>query len=124
MTPRITILSDNLKGHQKTKNLLEKEGFCVYAYPSSSTESIGKIYLNHPDMVLMDLNLENSDGIEQCQFLKKEKKLNSFVVLFSPHHEDYIQIEAFKAGADDYVITPINPILLSKRIKAILKRRP
>jgi two-component system alkaline phosphatase synthesis response regulator PhoP len=124
MTSRVTILTDNLKGYQKTKTLLEKEGFDVYTHTSSKTEILSEIYHNQPDVVLMDLNLEYSDGIEQCQLLKKENKFNSFVVLSSPHREDYIQIEAFNAGADDYVVTPINPIVLSKRIIAILKRKP
>jgi two-component system alkaline phosphatase synthesis response regulator PhoP len=124
MTPIINILSSNLSDLEKTKKVFENDGFDVSVYSSVNEENINKIYKNHPDIILLDVDIENSDGIELCHQLKTDNALNSFIVLFTAHGEDYIQIEAFKAGADDYLIKPINPRVLVKRIRALLKRKP
>lgn len=124
MTPIINILSSNLSDLEKTKKVFENDGFDVSEFSSVNEENINKIYKNHPDILLLDVDIENSDGIELCHQLKADNALNSFIVLYTTHEEDYIQIEAFKAGADDYIIKPINPRVLVKRIRALLKRKP
>jgi len=124
MAPIIDILSSNLSELESTKKLLKNEGFEVFTYSVVNEKNINNIYKNHPDIILLDLMIENSDGIELCHQLKAENALNSFIVLYTSHKEEYIQIEAFKAGADDYILKPINPRILVKRIKALLKRKP
>ena len=124
MTPIIDILSNNSSELNITKKIFEDEGFQVFTYSSVDEKNINSIYKNHPDVILMDLHIDNSDGIELCHQLKAENALNSFIVIYTDHQEEYIQIEAFKAGADDYIVKPINPRILLKRVKALLKRKP
>ena len=124
MTPIIDIFSSNLSDLEKTLIVFEKAGFDVSAFSSVNEENINKIHKNNPDIILLDIDIENSDGIELCHQFKSEDALNSFIVLFSTHDEEYIQIEAFKAGADDYIVRPINPRVLIKKIRALLKRKP
>ncbi|MGB0882718.1 MAG: response regulator transcription factor [Vicingaceae bacterium] len=124
MAPVIDILSSNLSELAHTKSIFEKEGFSVSTFSTISDKNVNAIYQHQPDVILMDLELDDSDGIELCHRLKAENALNSFIILFSTHQEDYIQIEAFKAGADDYIITPINPRVLVKRVQALIRRKP
>lgn len=124
MTPKINILSNNLTELEITKEVFKNKGYDVNTYSEVNETNINNIYKTDPDIILLDLDLDNSDGIELCHQLKSENVLNSLVVFFAKHSEDYIQIEAFKAGADDYIITPINPRLLLKKIGALLKRKP
>lgn len=124
MPPIIEILSNNLEELESLHNLFQKEGFSVSVYSVVNENNINSIYKNRPDIVLLDLEIDNSDGIELCYQLKKQNSLDSLIVLFTEHEEEYIQIEAFKAGADDYIIKPINPRLLLKRIDALLRRKP
>jgi len=124
MAPIIDILGNNLEELELTKKLFIDEGFEVFTYSSVDENCINSIYKNNPDIILLGLDIGNSDGIELCHQLKTENALNSFIVLFTDHQEEYIQIEAFKAGADDYIVKPINPRILLKRIKALLKRKP
>jgi two-component system alkaline phosphatase synthesis response regulator PhoP len=123
MIPTINIFSADESELDSTTTLFEKEGFNVLSYSGVNEETINAVYKSHPDVVLLDLEIFNSDGIELCYKLKKENELNTFVVLFSEQFDDYIQIEAFKAGADDYVVRPINPRVFVKKIKALLSRR-
>jgi len=124
MAPIINIFSSNLSDLDETKKVFENDGFDVFSHTLVSEETINEVYKKQPDIVLLDLEIGNSDGIELCYQLKAENALNAFIVLFSSHEEDYIQIEAFKAGADDYIVKPINPRVLVKRIRALLKRKP
>ena len=123
MTPIINILSSNSLELTTVKKFFEAEGFEVFTFSVVNEQTINEIYKSHPDVILLDLNIENSDGIELCYQLKTENALNDYIVLFTDHQEEYIQVEAFKAGADDYIIKPINPRVLLQRIKALLKRK-
>ncbi len=123
MTPIINILSSNINDLDFSRSVLEKEGFCVKTYKDINEHSLQHICQNQPDVVLLDLDLKNSDGIELCHQFKSEHKLSSFVVLYTKHQEDYIQVEAFKAGADAYIVKPINSKLFVRRIEALLKRK-
>lgn len=124
MSAKINIFSANEAELKATASLLKKEGFIVLAYTHVNENSINAVYKSNPDIVLLDLEIFNSDGIELCYKLKKENALNTFVVLFSEQFDDYIQIEAFKAGADDYVVRPINPRVFVKKMNALLSRKP
>ncbi|MBL4593625.1 MAG: response regulator transcription factor [Flavobacteriales bacterium] len=123
MAPTINIFSSNLLELECSKKLFKNEGYEVFTYSSVSEQNINNIFKNHPDIILLDLQIDNSDGIELCNQLKSENSLNSFIVLFSEHNDEYIQIAAFKAGADDYIIKPIKDHLLLKKIKSLLKRK-
>jgi len=123
MEPHITIFSSRSTELTKFKGLFETEGFGVSTFSVVNEKNVGEIYRKRPDLILLDLNIENADGIELCYQLKSEKELSSYVALFTDHKEEYIQLEAFKAGADDYIIKPINPRILLKKINALLKRR-
>lgn len=123
MTPIINILSSNLSVLKTTLNLFKSKNYDVAAFATINEDTINNIYKANPDIILLDIDINNSDGIEFCHQLKNENVLNSFIVLYSHHKEDYIQIEAFKAGADDYIVTPINDKVLLKKIEALLNRK-
>ncbi|MCB9360359.1 MAG: response regulator transcription factor [Flavobacteriales bacterium] len=122
MLPKIAVLSTNKIESHELISLFNKEGYEAVFYSDAKKQTLNNIINTSPDIVLIDLDLETTDGIEVCYFLRNEKKTNSFLLLFSDKTEEYIEIEAFKAGADDYIIKPINPRLFVRKIKAILNR--
>ena len=62
-------------------------------------------------------------GIEACSILKEIPSLNNTRVIFlSARSEDYTQLSAFDAGADDYISKPVKPKILLKKIASIIKR--
>ena len=62
-------------------------------------------------------------GIEACSILKEIPSLNNTRVIFlSARNEDYTQLSAFDAGADDYISKPVKPKILLKKIASIIKR--
>ena len=64
------------------------------------------------------------NGIELCVELRKSPRLkDTLVVLLTARGEDYSQVAGFDAGADDYIVKPIKPRLLTSKLQAILRRK-
>ncbi len=121
-SPKIAIISSNNKEQTKFSTLFKKEGFDGIEISEISPSKLDTLYKYSPEVILLDLELPGTDGIEVCYQLKIEKKVKSFVVLLSNKSEEYIQLEAFKVGADDYLSKSINQRVLVKKVKALLKR--
>ena len=63
------------------------------------------------------------DGIEACSNLREIESLSKSMIIFlSARGEDFTQIAAFDAGADDYINKPVKPKILLKKISSISKR--
>ncbi len=76
-----------------------------------------------PDIILMDVMMPKMNGIEACTEIRNIDNLKNVQIIFlSARGEDYTQIAAFDAGADDYINKPIKPKILLKKITNIAKR--
>ena len=74
-----------------------------------------------PKLVLLDLMLPGSDGIE---LMRKIPELATLPVIFiSGYGRDETIARALEAGAEDYIVKPFSPTELTARIGAILRRR-
>ena len=101
---------------------LEKEGFSV-STASGGEEGIAKAKMILPDLVLLDVMMPKTDGIEVCEELRKIPAFDkTLIVFFTARGEDYSQIAGYKSGADGYITKPIRPKLLIAQISAMLKR--
>jgi len=75
------------------------------------------------DIILLDVMMPEMDGIEACIEIKKINSLsNTRIIFLSARGEDFTQIAAFDAGADDYITKPVKPKILIKKISSISKR--
>ncbi len=102
---------------------LKKENYDVIS-AKNGEEAIEKAMKDLPDLILLDIMMPKSNGIEVCEKIRAEKKLNDTLICFlTARGEDYSQIAGFDAGADDYVTKPIKPSVLIRRIEALLKRK-
>ena len=67
--------------------------------------------------------MKDMDGIDLCIELSKQKQLqNTMLVFLTSRNQEFEQIAAFDAGADDYVLKPTKPMVLKKRLNAIVRR--
>lgn len=102
---------------------LEKSGYRGKAFQNSKTffQAVEK---SVPDLVILDLMLEDMDGLEICKKIRSEKKLNTVsIVMLTAKSEEIDKVVGLELGADDYVTKPFSPKELMARIKAILRRR-
>ena len=76
---------------------------------------------NRPHIVLLDMALPGSDGIELMHRIHDDA--DGPVSLLSPYGEEQVIADAFAMGAADYVVKPFSPTELVARIGAALRRR-
>jgi len=76
----------------------------------------------HPDLVLLDVNMPKLDGFEVCRHLKTEPETSFIkVVILSARGADTDRARGREVGADEYFIKPFSPIQLLNKIYALLE---
>lgn len=101
---------------------INKEGFEVHT-ASNGNEAIEIASKIKPHLILLDVMMPEMDGIETCEIMRQDKKLQNTIIAFlTARGEDYSQIAGFEAGGDDYIAKPVKPKVLISRIRALLKR--
>ena len=101
---------------------LSNEGYNVKS-AVNGIEALKKAKKFIPDIILLDVMMPVMDGIETCSNLREIESLSKSMIIFlSARGEDFTQIAAFDAGADDYINKPVKPKILLKKISSISKR--
>ena len=101
---------------------LKNEGYKVFQ-SRSGEEAIKITNEINPDLIILDIMMGGINGIETCRLLRKKENLKDTLIVFlTARNEDFSEIAAFDAGADDYIYKPIKPRVFLSRIQAILKR--
>jgi DNA-binding response OmpR family regulator len=73
-----------------------------------------------PDVVLLDLGLPDTDGVEVCRELRKRS--TAAIIVVTARGEEPERVLALDAGADDYLVKPFGLGELLARIRAVLRR--
>ena len=101
---------------------LESEGYYVET-ASSGKKGISIAQKINPNLMLVDIMMPEMDGIQTCIKLREIDNLKSSYILFlTARAEEYSEVAAFDAGADDYITKPIKPRALLSRINSFYKR--
>jgi DNA-binding response OmpR family regulator len=74
-----------------------------------------------PDVVLLDLELPDSDGVQVCRQLRQRRSETAIIVV-TAYGEESDRVAALDAGADDYLVKPFGVNELQARIRAVLRR--
>lgn len=118
----ILIGSSQVEFIEKTTYALRKGSYKVQVI-SSGKELVKTAKMSKPHLILLDVNMNEVDGIETCWELKSDVHSRILPILFiSDKNEDYTQLAAYEAGADDYIIRPERSRILLAKINAWLKR--
>lgn len=75
---------------------------------------------NHPDLILLDLMLPGTDGLDICTQIRTFSHVP--VIMLTARIEEIDQILGLEIGADDYICKPFRPREVMARIKALLRR--
>ena len=120
--PKILVVDDDPDIVEILRYNLSLAGYDVKA-ASNGKEAIKKAKIFIPEIILLDVMMPEMDGIEACRLIREIPSLNNTRIIFlSARNEDYTQISAFDAGADDYISKPVKPKILLKKISTIFKR--
>src|ERR1043166_5970890 len=101
---------------------LRREGLEVYS-TENGAEGIQVAKKIMPDLIIMDVMMPDTDGIEICKEMRNHPELqNTLIALLSARNEDFTQIAGFESGADDFIPKPIKMRVFISRVRALLRR--
>jgi DNA-binding response OmpR family regulator len=75
---------------------------------------------SEPDLVVLDLMLPGTDGLELCRWIRGRSGLP--VIMLTARGEEADRIVGLELGADDYVTKPFSPRELAARVRSVLRR--
>jgi two-component system alkaline phosphatase synthesis response regulator PhoP len=73
-----------------------------------------------PDLVVLDLNLPQMDGLDVCRALRRESDVP--IIMLTARVEETDRLIGLELGADDYITKPFSPRELVARVRAVLRR--
>jgi two-component system, OmpR family, alkaline phosphatase synthesis response regulator PhoP len=119
---KVLVVDDDPDICELLKYNLEKEGFEVkVAHEGRKAVEIAKKFV--PELILLDIMMPQQDGVETCRQLREFPELaNAYIIFLTARSEEYSEVAAFDAGADDYITKPIKPRALMSRITALFRR--
>jgi DNA-binding response OmpR family regulator len=109
---------DSIRGFLKIN--FERNDYNVIEAPNGE-EGIRLALLEKPDIAILDVMLPGIDGFKVCERLRKEYP-NIGIVMLTAKGQDMDRIMGLEFGADDYVVKPFNPMEVTLRVKALLRR--
>ena len=117
---RILAVDDDPQTLRHVRGALTKAGYTPVV--TGDPEEVSRLMAEEePRLVLLDLMLPGSDGME---LMKEIREVSDVPVIFlSVNGQEDIIARAFEMGADDYVVKPFSPTELVARIKAALRKR-
>ena len=96
----------------------EAKGICVVAEASSGKEGIAKILSQNPDVVLLDLELGDINGLDLIEKVLAQRPNVKFVILTS-HINEHVINKAMKMGIYGYILKDVNSEFLDMIVKSV-----
>lgn len=116
----ILIIEDDIRLLDLINEYLTQHGFRI-STATTGTIGVQKIYQLQPDLVILDMMLPEKDGFSVCREVRANYQ--GLIMILTAIEDDIDQVAGLEAGADDYVIKPVQPRVLLARIKALLRRQ-
>jgi len=118
-TSGILVVDDDKDILQTIKGNLELDGYEVLS-AFDGRSGVDMVKKCRPNLIILDLNLPDIDGIKACQIIRRE--FDFPIIMLTARDGVSDTVLGLECGADDYMVKPFNFLELSARIKAILKR--
>ena len=117
---RILAVDDDVQALRFVRDALTEAGYQVIT-TDDPEEVLGLMEREQPRLVLLDLVLPGTDGVELMQDILRIADVP--VIFLSGYGQDQVIVRAFEMGADDYIVKPFSPTELAARVQAAMRRR-
>ena len=118
MKHKILIIDDEEMILTMLKKCLEAENFLVYT--ADHAKKALELMSVAPDIILLDINMPEMDGLELCQFVREH--ISCPIIFLTARVSEQDVIQGLSVGGDDYITKPFRVDELLARILAHLRR--
>jgi len=119
MTTKILVIDDDTAVTDLLSVLLRSQGFDVTA-TNSSSDGLGYVRDNEPDLIILDLMMPEIDGWEVCRSVRAFSQVP--IIVLSALNDPSMVASVLDAGADDYLTKPTPSRVLVAHINRLIKR--
>jgi len=115
----VLVVDDEPIVREVVGSYLRRDGFETLE-TGDGDEARRLIELREPGLVVLDLMLPGTDGLELCRWIRARSELP--VIMLTARGDETDRIVGLELGADDYVAKPFSPRELVARVRAVLRR--
>lgn len=117
---RILVADDEARIRRLVCDFLKNAGYeTLEAF--DGRDAIEKFFSSDSiDLVVCDIMMPEYDGWEVCKKIRETSSVP--ILVLTARSQEFDELMSFESGADDYVTKPFSPVVLVKRIEALLKR--
>ena len=116
---RVLLVEDHSTVREGLRIALTRQGHSVEAFESGEG-ALAHLAATPADVVVLDLMLPGMDGFEVCRRIRANQDLP--IIMLTARDDDMDVVAGLEAGADDYVVKPVQARVLEARIRAVLRR--
>jgi DNA-binding response OmpR family regulator len=124
-TPQLLMIEDDARLAQMVGEYLTQSGFGFH-HALDGASGLEMLQQRSPDLVILDLMLPDTDGLEVCRRIRalpNNALAKVSVLMLTAKGDPMDRIIGLEIGADDYLPKPFEPRELLARIRAVLRRR-
>ncbi|MBE1555818.1 response regulator transcription factor [Sporosarcina limicola] len=118
--PTILVADDDANIRELVCLFLRNDGFAIVE-AEDGKEALTVYAAKHVDLVVLDIMMPNMDGWTLCKELRRANPTIPILML-TARSETWEKVKGFELGADDYLTKPFDPLELTARVRALLKR--
>lgn len=118
---RVLIVDDSKQQRLILSEVVVKEGFCAINVVNGQ-EAFDYVQESEPDLIIMDVDMPIMGGVEAAKLIRRLETKHYIPIIFVTGLDDEKTLQAcMNAGGDDFVSKSANYVLLSSKIKSLLK---
>jgi len=119
--PRVLIIDDNAMNQELSSVLLRRDGIEV-ANALDAESALSQVASFEPDLVLMDIQLPNTDGLELTRQLRADPaQANLVIVAFTAYAMKGDEARMLAGGCDGYLSKPVDVPRFAAQVRGFLK---
>lgn len=121
MTGRI-LIADDVATNRIVLKVKLSSAFYDVIQATSGQQAIEVARSERPDLIILDVQITNVDGISVCQALRADPTTEHIpIIMITSSTEKSSKLRALKAGADDILFKPIEELTLLARVRSLLR---